>query len=115
MTPAIRLAAAILIACVCSPALAQEVTFRAVSAFQEGTTYARHFERFIERVNAEGRGEIRINYIGGPRAIPTFELGNAVRSNVVDVANVSGAFYTNLLPEGDALKLATRPMSEQRQ
>jgi TRAP-type C4-dicarboxylate transport system substrate-binding protein len=115
MGPAIRLAAAILVACACGPARAQEVTLGAVSAFQEGTTYARPFERFIERVNAEGRGLIRINYIGGPRAVPTFELGNAVRSNVVDVANVSGAFYTNLLAEGDALKLATRPMSEQRQ
>jgi len=115
VVPAIRLAAAILVACACGPALAQEVTLRAVSAFQEGTTYARNFERFIDHVNAQGRGVIRINYIGGPRAIPTFEVGNAVRGNVVDIANVSGAFYTNLLPEGDALKLATRPMSEQRQ
>ncbi len=115
MGRAICIGVVILVTSVCAPALAQEVTLRAVSAFQEGTTYARNFERFIERVNSEGRGHIRINYIGGPRAIPTFEIGNAVRGAVVDMANVSGAFYTNLLPEGDALKLATRPMSEQRQ
>jgi TRAP-type C4-dicarboxylate transport system substrate-binding protein len=82
-----------------SPATAQEVTLRAVSAFAEGTEFSRNFERFIEKVNADGKGSIRINYIGGPRAVPPFEVGNAVRTRVVDIANVTGAFYTNLMPE----------------
>ena len=56
-----------------SPAAAQEVTLRAVSAFAEGTEFSRNFERFIEKVNADGKGSIRINYIGGPRAVPPFE------------------------------------------
>jgi TRAP-type C4-dicarboxylate transport system substrate-binding protein len=93
---------------------AQEVTLRAVSAFQEGTAFSRNFERFIERVNAAGAGQIRINYIGGTRAMPPFEVGNAVRGRVVDMANVTGAFYTNLMPEADGFKLATRTMAEQR-
>src|SRR3972149_7936460 len=50
---------------VCSPSLAQEVTLRAVTAFAEKTTYSRGFEKFIERVNAEGKGLVQINYIGG--------------------------------------------------
>ena len=41
---------------VCSSAIAQEVTLRAVTAFAEKTTYSRGFEKFIERVNAEGKG-----------------------------------------------------------
>ncbi len=88
---------------------------RAVSSFQEGTAFSRNFERFVERVNTEGRGQIRINYIGGTRAMPPFEVGNAVRGRVVDMANVTGAFYTNLMPEADGFKLATRTMAEQRQ
>jgi TRAP-type C4-dicarboxylate transport system substrate-binding protein len=95
-------------------ATAQEVTLRAVSAFAEGTEFSRNFERFIEKVNSEGKGVIKINYIGGPRAVPPFEVGNAVRSRVVDMANVTGAFYTNLMPEADGLKLNGKPMSEQR-
>src|SRR6516164_10417659 len=97
-----------------SPAAAQEITLRAVSAFAEGTEFSRNFERFIEKVNADGKGSIRINYIGGPRAVPPFEVGNAVRTRVVDMANVTGAFYTNLMPEADGFKLNGRPMSEQR-
>jgi TRAP-type transport system periplasmic protein len=95
-------------------AQAQEVTLRAVSAFAEKTLFARNFERFIDRVNETGKGQVKINYIGGPRAMPPFEVGNAVRTKVVDIANVPGAFYTNLLPEAEAAKLLTKPMSAQR-
>src|SRR5438445_10415836 len=97
-----------------SPAAAEEVTLRAVSAFDEGTEFSRNFERFVEKVNADGKGLIKINYIGGPRAMPPFEVGNAVRTRVVDMANVTGAFYTNLMPEADAGKLIGKPMAEQR-
>jgi TRAP-type C4-dicarboxylate transport system substrate-binding protein len=96
-------------------AAAQEVTLKAVTAFAERTTNSRPFERFIDRVNAEGRGLVRINYIGGPKAIPPFEVGNALKGGVVDIAMVTGAFYTNLMPEADAWKLTERPMAELRQ
>ncbi len=93
---------------------AQEVTLKAVSAFAEKTTYARGFETFIERVNAAGKGVLQINYIGGPKAMPPFEVGNALKSGVVDIANNTGAFYTNVMPEADAWKLTQLPMSELR-
>jgi TRAP-type C4-dicarboxylate transport system substrate-binding protein len=91
------------------------VTLRAVTSFAEKTVNSAHFEKFVERVNAEGKGLVQINYIGGPRAMPPFEVGNAVRTGVVDMANVTGAFYTNLMPEADALKLSTRTAVEMRQ
>src|SRR5438105_446487 len=100
----------------CSPpALAAEVVLRAVSAFAEKTYAARPFEEFIERVNAAGKGVVQINYIGGPKAMPPFEVGNAVKSGVIDVGSATGAFYTNVMPEADAWKLTQRPMSELRQ
>ena len=97
-----------------STAAAQEVTLRAVSAFAEKTTYSRGFELFVERVNREGKGVLQINYIGGPKAMPPFEVGNALKSGVVDLANSTGAFYTNVMPEADSWKLTERPMSELR-
>ena len=108
---ALGLAAAIFI---CSSGFAQEVTLRAVTAFAEKTTYSRPFEKFIEQVNAEGKGIVQINYIGGPKAMPPFEVGNALKAGVVDIANTTGAFTTNVMPESDAWKLTERPMSELR-
>jgi TRAP-type C4-dicarboxylate transport system substrate-binding protein len=105
---------AALLALTANAAGAQEVTLRAVSSFAEKTQFSKNFERFIDRVNETGKGQVKINYIGGPRAMPPFEVGNAVRTKVVDMANVTGAFYTNLMPEADGFKLIGKPMSEQR-
>ncbi len=95
-------------------AAAQEVTLKAITAFAENTTYSRPFERFISRVNQDGKGLVQINYIGGPKAMPPFEVGNALKGGVVDIANATGAFYTNVMPESDAWKLTERPMAELR-
>lgn len=99
------IAAAASIASAALPVRAQELVLRAVSAFNEKTSQSIHFEKFIERVNSTGKGVLRINYVGGPRAIPTFEVGNAVKNGVVDIANCHGSYYANLFPEADALKL----------
>src|SRR5947207_685411 len=112
-----RLAIAVLAALAslaAAAANAGEVTLKGITAFAEKTFNSRPFERFIEKVNADGKGKIQINYIGGPKAMPPFEVGNALKGGVVDLANVTGAFYTNVFVESDAWKLAERPMSELR-
>ena len=109
--------AAVLAGALVAPAVAtaDEVTLRGVSAFAGGTTFSRPFEAFVERVNETGAGVVQINYVGGPEAVPTFELGNAVSTGIVDIANNTTAFYTNLVPIGDALHLATNTIQEQRE
>src|SRR6266480_3565038 len=91
-----------------APALAaaQEVTLRVVSAFPENQYYVKRTVEWIDKANKEGKGVLQMNFIGGPKAIPTFEIGNAVKTGVVDMALTTGAYYTNLMPEADALKLA---------
>jgi TRAP-type C4-dicarboxylate transport system substrate-binding protein len=97
-------------------AAAEEVALRAVSAFAPGTAFSADFERFIERVNEAGKGVIQIEYVGGGGAVMNpFELGNAVQGGVVDIGNLPGAYYTNLLPEVDAIKLSELTAPEQRE
>jgi TRAP-type transport system periplasmic protein len=100
----------------CSPliAQAQETTLRVVSGFGEATQYVKNLMPFIEKLNAEGKGQLRLNFIGGPKAIPPFETGNAVRTGVVDIAMTTGAFYTNIMPEADNLKLTQVSAQELR-
>lgn len=93
---------------------AQEVTLRVVSAFPENSLYVKRLESWIERFNVEGKGTMQLNFIGGPKAIPTFEVGKSVQGGVVDVGMSTGAFYTNVFPESDALKLTQMPVAEQR-
>ena len=93
---------------------AQETALRVVSAFAENTQYVKNLMPMIQKLNAEGKGQLQINFIGGPKAMPPFEVGNAVRTGVVDMAMTTGAFYTNIMPEADALKLTQMPHSELR-
>jgi TRAP-type transport system periplasmic protein len=111
---AVRIALAATLAAACGGAGAQEVTLRVVSAFPENLYYVKRLTDWIQKVNAEGRGTLQLNFIGGPKAIPTFEVGNAVKTGVVDIAMSTGAFYTNLMPEADALKLTQLPAAELR-
>lgn len=96
------------------PSAAQEVTLRGVSAFALGTTFSRPFEAFVDWVNQNGKDVIQIDLRGGPETMSPFEVGNAVSTGVVDIANNTSAFYTGLVPVGDALHLATNTVQEQR-
>jgi TRAP-type C4-dicarboxylate transport system substrate-binding protein len=95
-------------------AAAQETTLRLVSAFAENGIYVQRLQPWIQKFNAEGKGVLQLNFIGGPKAIPTFEVGNAVKTGVVDMALATGAFYTNVMPEADFLKLTRVSIAEQR-
>lgn len=106
------LAAAVALAPAIAPA--QETTLKLVSAFPETSTYVKHLTPWMQKFNAEGKGVLQINFIGGPKAIPTFEVGTSVKNGVVEMAMSTGAFYTNLMPEADALKLAQVTAAEQR-
>ncbi len=95
-------------------AAAQEVTLRLVSAFPENQFYVKRTIDWIGEVNKDGKGVLQINFIGGPKAIPTFEVGKAVQTGVVDLGFSTGAFYTNVMPEADILKLSETSAAEQR-
>ncbi|MFN4098325.1 MAG: TRAP transporter substrate-binding protein DctP [Pararhodobacter sp.] len=108
-------AAAVLALTATTSLQAQEVTLRAISAFGTTTTFSREFLAFVDRVNEQGAGLVQIDLLGGPEAMPPFEVGSAVSNGVVDIANVTGAFYGNLLPIADALKLAELSTAEMRE
>ncbi len=96
-------------------ALAEEVVLKGVSAFADGTTFTKNFQRFVEKVNETGKGVVQINYVGGGgKVMNPFELGNAIKGGTVDVGNLPGAFYTKLMPEADVFKLSQFTIQEER-
>lgn len=70
-------------------------------------------EHFIETVNSKD-GDVKLELVADPSSISPFQLGDAVSGGVIDVAYLSGAFYTNLVPEADANKLFNVPVAELR-
>jgi TRAP-type C4-dicarboxylate transport system substrate-binding protein len=108
---ALLAAGSVLVPALC---LAQRATLRLASAFPENSYYVKRLTEWTQQVNAEGKGFLQIELIGGAKAIPSFEVGKAVKSGAVELGMSPGAFYTNVMPEADALKLTQIPIAEQR-
>jgi TRAP-type transport system periplasmic protein len=79
-----------------------EEVLRATSMLPLGTVYSQSFVSFIERVNAEAAGVLRIDLLGGPEALPTAEQANAVRNGIVDMIYGPSSYYPGDVPETDA-------------
>ena len=95
-------------------AYAQVIELKVASSFPRNSIWETGFFMFVDRVNERGKGKVHFNYVGGPEAIPAFQLFDAVRSGVVDVASGVGSYFSSVVPEGDALKLSQFTPAEER-
>ena len=95
------------------PASAAEVTLSAVNFVPNHTSFGKPFADWVKVVNQKGKGLIQIK-IKASGSMSPFTMGNAVKTGVVDMANLPATFYQNLLPVGDALKLTTKRPEELR-
>ena len=79
-------------------------TLRMVSAFAEKRVLRDHLQKWLKTFNAEGKGTLQINFIGGPKAsdVRGRQRGEDRRRRP---GHVDRAFYTNVMPEADFLKL----------
>jgi TRAP-type C4-dicarboxylate transport system substrate-binding protein len=108
-------AAGIAVTAAARPAMSQEVTLRAVSAWTAGTAFSKPFERYVERVNETGKGIIRFNYLGGgAKIMNVFDMGKSLRSGVFDVLNSTSGYYGDLMPEANAMKLKRKSYAKFR-
>jgi TRAP-type C4-dicarboxylate transport system substrate-binding protein len=91
-----------------------EQSLKAVAMFPKSLIYVKSFLQYVDKVNAEGKGVIRIEFLGGPEVIPTGEQVNAVRSGVVQMVYGPGSYYPGDVPETDALVGSNVSPLEQR-
>ena len=89
LIPAILLAGGTMMS---TAAVAEEVVISAASSFPKGTLFSRNFERWIEEVNAAGKGLVRLDYKGGAPAIGSpFQLMKKAQQGVFHMVNSTGA------------------------
>ncbi|MGH1477879.1 MAG: TRAP transporter substrate-binding protein DctP [Geminicoccales bacterium] len=80
-----------------------EEVLSAVIAFPKSLDFTKSFLRYVDEVNAIGKGVVRINVRGGPEVIPPQEQGDAVRRGVVDMQYGPATYYLGAFPEADAM------------
>ena len=64
-----------------SPAMAGPKTLKAVSFLPKDHPLCAMIHVWVERVNAQCKDAIKIDWVGGPEVIPGFDQAEAVRGN----------------------------------
>jgi TRAP-type C4-dicarboxylate transport system substrate-binding protein len=95
-------------------ALAGEVTFKAVAFIPKNHPLMSQTIVWVDMINKELAGKVKINYIGGPEVIPGLQQVEAVRKGVIDIAFNPTAYYQNIFPEGGAFILSKYTPTEER-
>lgn len=88
-------------------ARAEVVVLRAISAFPVNLEFTKQFQKFIDRVNENGKGVVSIQLVGGPEVIPPQQQDTALRNGVFDIQMGPASYYNGTVPEADALFGAT--------
>ena len=101
--------------CAVSSASAAEVVLKAItyappSKFEDSMVI---FKKWMERVNTAGKGEIRVELLGGPEVFPVSDQMNALSKGLVD-AVMTFSVHTPIVPEVDTTGLSDITPTEER-
>jgi TRAP-type C4-dicarboxylate transport system substrate-binding protein len=89
-----------------SMAAEKTVTLKAVSAFPQNNKMNDAFWMLQKKVKEKSKGQFEITWGGGPEAIPTFQLVEALRNGVVDIAWTAHTFNVAQLAVAEGAKLS---------
>lgn len=97
-------------------ASAQETTLKAAYFIPAGDSlFRKAYEDFVAAVNEKGEGLVKIDGIIGPEAIPSRQLGSALRSGIVDIIGVPPSYLSGLVPGIEGLSQPSIELSEMRE
>lgn len=81
-----------------------EERLKTVTALPKSVIFAKScIDGFFDKVNKEGKGQVQIQYMGGPEVTPPPEQPVALRNGVFDVLCAPVGYFPGIFPEADAL------------
>lgn len=96
-------------------ASAQETTLKAAYFIPAGDSlFRKAYEDFVAAVNENGKGLVHIDGIIGPEAIPSRQLGAALRSGIVDIIGVPPSYLSGLVPGIEGMSQPSIKLAEMR-
>ena len=99
--------------CAAPAPTAGPIVLKAVSFLPKGASPLVDFGIYIDILNERANGELEIDWIGGPEAIPRFDQDEAIKTGVIDIACFPMSQYKSELPQGLAMILSqVTPMEE---
>ena len=119
LIPLALLLAVSLVAVSCAapaPAPAEPIVIKALSFLppqlksQIGT-----MGRFAETVNERAKGELIIDWAGGPEVVGMFEQADSLKDGVIDMTHLTGGLCSGYVPEGWGYRLSEYTAQEERE
>lgn len=96
------------------PAAQEEITWRFVSAFVPAAAEHYGIWMFIDRINEDLKGRLKIDYLGGTEIVAYFDQFEQLGKGVFEVGHIPVNMTENIVPTGDALYLTELNPMEMR-
>jgi TRAP-type C4-dicarboxylate transport system substrate-binding protein len=84
---------------------AEPIVLKAVSFGPLTHNNAAPLKRFMDRINAEAEGELKIDYLGASEITPLYDQPEALRTGVFDLLIIFPAAYVGILPIAAGMNL----------
>ena len=95
-------------------AASAETTMKAVAFIPKNHPVMIGSIMWTDEINAALKGELKINYVGGPEIVPRFDQHEAVKNGVLDMAFIVGADLQDRVPEAMGMVLSRLDPSQER-
>ena len=97
------------------PKPAEPIVIKAVSFLPKMAMASYPMKVLADKVNTAAKGELVIDYVGGPEVISGFDQGEAVKSGQIDMSLLPTIFYADIVPEGYGAHLSEfKPWEERK-
>jgi len=110
----ISLATLAVAALVATPTGAQEIVLKSATGLPRNLSLVQTFLSVSKEINAQAKGKLRIDYLGGPDVTPASKIAQALKRGVVDLIHSPSGYYAGAVPEGDAILASERSPAEIR-
>ena len=81
------------------------VTLKVFAAWPENNTNLVDYQKFIDKVDEKSNGTVKIEWGGGPEAIPSYQLVESIKSGLVDIAWTAHTYNVSHIPVLEGVKL----------
>jgi TRAP-type transport system periplasmic protein len=109
------LAGLVAVVLVGSAASAEEVVLKCQTALPKTHDLSVSFlKSFVEKINVEGKGIVRVEYLGGPEINPPDKAAAAVERGAIDMLHTPAAYHAGQVPQGASLMATNLDVDEYR-
>lgn len=90
------------------------ITLRVVTCYETTSADLYLFRNFLKTVNERAKGQLTLNWLGGPEVVPLANIPEAIRNGVIDIGTTPLTGIEKTVPEGSINQVSTQTYAEER-